>query len=163
MNANTNGCSEKNAFFVVQLLMWYWSCLKVQLLIKPSNKHHDPQTVYRRHERIKKRAYEQRIREVEHATFSPFSTFCYRWFSQGGHNFLQEISFLACHQMGRIIYHCIVLVAMPSIIFTSMILNSSHQRSQIIMWTCHQNPQSVWPSNFRVSFVMNNYSLLRCI
>ena len=37
----------------------------------PSNRHPDPQSVYRRHERVKKRAYEQRIREVEHATFSP--------------------------------------------------------------------------------------------
>ena len=31
----------------------------------------DPQSVYRRHERVKKSAYEERIREVEHATFSP--------------------------------------------------------------------------------------------
>ena len=37
----------------------------------PSNRHPDPQSVYRRHEQVKKRAYEQRICEVEHATFSP--------------------------------------------------------------------------------------------
>ena len=37
----------------------------------PSNRHPNPQSVYRKHEQIKKRAYEQRIREVEHATFSP--------------------------------------------------------------------------------------------
>ncbi len=37
----------------------------------PSNRHADPQTIYRKHEQIKKRAYEQRIREIEHATFSP--------------------------------------------------------------------------------------------
>ena len=36
-----------------------------------SNRHTDLQSVYRKHEQIKKRAYEQRIREVEHATFSP--------------------------------------------------------------------------------------------
>ena len=37
----------------------------------PSNRHTNLQSVYRKHEQIKKRAYEQRIREVEHATFSP--------------------------------------------------------------------------------------------
>ena len=37
----------------------------------PSNRHTDLQSVYRKHEQIKKRAYEQRIREVEHSTFSP--------------------------------------------------------------------------------------------
>ena len=37
----------------------------------PSNRHANLQSVYRKHEQIKKRAYEQRIREVEHATFSP--------------------------------------------------------------------------------------------
>ena len=29
-------------------------------------------SVYRRHEQEKKRSYEQRIREVEHATFTPW-------------------------------------------------------------------------------------------
>ena len=36
-----------------------------------SNRHANPQSVYRKHEQIKKCAYEQRTREVEHATFSP--------------------------------------------------------------------------------------------
>ena len=36
----------------------------------PSNRHANLQLVYRKHEQIKKHAYEQRIREVEHATFS---------------------------------------------------------------------------------------------
>ena len=36
----------------------------------PSNRHANLQSVYRKHEQIKKRAYEQRIREIEHATFS---------------------------------------------------------------------------------------------
>ncbi len=30
----------------------------------PSNRHTDPQTIYRKREQIKKRAYEQRIREI---------------------------------------------------------------------------------------------------
>ena len=37
----------------------------------PSNRHTQLSSCYRKHEREKKRAYEQRVREVEHATFTP--------------------------------------------------------------------------------------------
>ena len=37
----------------------------------PSNKNQTPAASYRKHEREKKRAYEQRIREVEHSSFTP--------------------------------------------------------------------------------------------
>ena len=37
----------------------------------PSKRHTNPQSAYRKPEQIKKRAYEQRIREVEHTTFTP--------------------------------------------------------------------------------------------
>ena len=42
----------------------------------PSNRRSTLQTVYRTHENIKKRAYDQRIREVEHGTFSPLVFSC---------------------------------------------------------------------------------------
>ena len=37
----------------------------------PSNRHPQLSSCYRKHERIKKRAYEQRVREVEHSSFTP--------------------------------------------------------------------------------------------
>ncbi len=37
----------------------------------PSNRHTLLSSCYRKHEQMKKRAYEQRIREVEHASFTP--------------------------------------------------------------------------------------------
>ena len=37
----------------------------------PSNRNSDLATCYRKHERSKKRAYEQRVREVEHTSFTP--------------------------------------------------------------------------------------------
>ena len=37
----------------------------------PSNKSQTPSACYRKHEREKKRVYEQRIREVEHSSFTP--------------------------------------------------------------------------------------------
>ncbi len=39
--------------------------------IAPSNWNLPPSTAYRKHEREKKRAYEQRVREVEHSSFTP--------------------------------------------------------------------------------------------
>ncbi len=39
--------------------------------LAPSNRHAQLSSAYRKHERIKKRMYEQRIREIEHATFTP--------------------------------------------------------------------------------------------
>ena len=37
----------------------------------PSNRHQSLSATYKKHERIKIRAYEQRIREVEHGSFTP--------------------------------------------------------------------------------------------
>ena len=37
----------------------------------PSNRHNTPAACYRSHERVKKRAYEQRIRDIEHSSFVP--------------------------------------------------------------------------------------------
>ena len=37
----------------------------------PSNQHSQPESVYCRHENLKRRLYEQRVREVEHASFTP--------------------------------------------------------------------------------------------
>ena len=36
-----------------------------------SNQHPRPESVYRRHEALKRRTYEQRVREVEHVSFTP--------------------------------------------------------------------------------------------
>ena len=37
----------------------------------PSNRHTTPSACYCKHENLKKRAYQQRIREIEHSSFSP--------------------------------------------------------------------------------------------
>ena len=37
----------------------------------PSNRHSNPSVSYRSHENAKKRKYEQRIREIEHSSFTP--------------------------------------------------------------------------------------------
>ena len=39
--------------------------------LTPSNRHYSLATCYTKHEREKKRTYEQRVREIEHASFTP--------------------------------------------------------------------------------------------
>ena len=61
------GSRFERAFFDVRVFNPY----------APSNKHHPSlQACYKKHENIKKRAYDQRIREVEHGTFTPLVLSC---------------------------------------------------------------------------------------
>ena len=47
---------------------------------------------YKVHEKEKKRQYGQRIREIEHGTFTPLvNLFINRWNGQGGNRLLQEV------------------------------------------------------------------------
>ena len=95
----------------------------------PSNRHTNPQSVYRKHEQIKKRIYEQRIREIEHAT----SALHYRRPSKRGHYHLH-----VCVQVGPNLQHP-ALATLPSSLLPSTLLHPGHQRCKIIVWTCHQN------------------------
>ena len=52
------------------------SFLDLGKLRAPSNKHSSFQACYKKHENIKKRAYDQKIREVEHGTFTPLIFSC---------------------------------------------------------------------------------------
>lgn len=56
----------KGPFYVIK-------CYDVRVFnpFAPSNRHSSLASTYRQHENIKKRHYEQRIREVEHSSFTP--------------------------------------------------------------------------------------------
>ena len=58
----------------------------------PSNRHTNLQSVYRKHEQIKKRAYEQWIREVEHATFSPLVLSATGGLAREAHTFYKRLA-----------------------------------------------------------------------
>ena len=60
------GSRFERAFFDVRVFNPY----------APSNKHSSFQACYKKHENIKKRAYDQRIRDVEHGTFTPLIFSC---------------------------------------------------------------------------------------
>ena len=62
----------------------------------PSNRHTQLPSCYRKHEQMKKRTYEQRIREVEHASFTPGpSDLCHERTCERSQHILQKIGFFA--------------------------------------------------------------------
>ncbi len=66
----------------------------------PSNRNTQLSACYRKHERLKKRAYDQRVREVEHASFIPTGPFCHGGNGKWSYPLLQKISFMSGQQMG---------------------------------------------------------------
>ena len=58
----------------------------------PSNRNSDLATCYRKHERSKKRAYEQRVREVEHASFTPLVLSASGGMARGATNFYKNLA-----------------------------------------------------------------------
>ena len=78
----------------------------------PSNRNQTPSTCYRKHERENKRAYTQRILEVEHSSFTPFV------FSATGGIGREATCFYKCHgfyarsEVGSLIQHHTLLAEM---------------------------------------------------
>ena len=83
--------------------------------IAPSNRGQTPAAAYRKHEREKKRAYEQRVREVEHSSFTPLVLS-----ASGDSHYSRTLCWLRCR-----------LSFSPT-----QVLNSSSSRGQIVQGAC---------------------------
>ena len=130
----------------------------------PTNRHSQLSSCYRKHEREKKRAYEQRVREVEHATFT--SDGSNRRSGQRGQRFLQKISLHARHKMGSLLQHHPMLATLSPRFLPATLLYPSHQRCQVIMWTPHQTPHGNRSDHLRnqhLSRLLSTYSHLICL
>ena len=108
--------------------------LGYSILTPHQNRHANLQSVYRKHEQIKKRAYEQRIREVEHATFSPLVLSATGGLAREAATFYKRLASMLASKWDHTYSHtlcwlrCHLLPSTPG-----------HQRCKIKMWTCHQN------------------------
>ena len=72
----------------------------------PSNKNTTIEKCFRKHQLEKKRAYDQRVREIEHASFTPLaSSISKRRVFQGSYTFLQEIAIPFSREMGPFLYN----------------------------------------------------------
>ena len=107
----------------------------------PSNKHTTPQSAYRKHEQIKKHAYQQRIREIEHATFSPLVLSTTGGLAREATTFYKRLASMLVSKWDQT-YSCTLGWLRCHLAF------SRHQRCKIIAWTCHQNAHSGRPNQF---------------
>ena len=94
----------------------------------PSNRNMTHSACYRKHEREKKWAYEQRIREVEHSSFTPPCTSSNRKPGKRGNHLLQAPSLTAGTEIGHSLQHNTMLGALSTGILPSTQLNPGHQR-----------------------------------
>ena len=94
----------------------------------PTNRHTQLSSCYRKHEREKKRAYKQRVREVEHATFTPLVMAATGGLANEANVFLQKISLHARHQMGSLLQHYPMLATLSPCFLPATFLHPSHQR-----------------------------------
>ena len=105
----------------------------------PSNRHTNLQSVYRKHEQIKKRAYEQRIREVEHATFSPLVLSATGGLAREANIFYKRLASMLASKWDHTYSSTLCWLRCRLVLLPSALLHPGHQGCKIIMWTCHQN------------------------
>ena len=97
-----------------------------------SNRQASLQAVYRRHEQEKKRQYEQRVREVEHGTFTPLVLSSTGRNGQSGNSVLQTTGLNAKREEGCSLQQGNGMAPMPNELRPATLLHHVHQGSQII-------------------------------
>ena len=109
----------------------------------PSNRHTQPSSCYRKHERIKKRAYEQRVREIEQATFTPLVLSATGGLANEANIFYKRLASMLASKWDHSYSSTLYMLATLSFgLFTTMFSHPIYQRFSIIMWACHQDSHS---------------------
>ena len=106
----------------------------------PSNRQTQMTACYRRHENIKKRAYEQRIREVEHASFTPLVLSATGGMAIQATSFYKRLATLLATRWNQPYSSTTryVLAALPLDLFPPSVGYSMHQRCSVQLWSCYQ-------------------------
>ena len=99
----------------------------------PSNRHTQMSACYRKHKRAKKRAYEQRIREVAHASFTPLVLSATGGLAIEAISFYKRLASLLASKWDS--QYC---TTMAWYILPSTIGHTMHQGSSVEPWTCNQ-------------------------
>ena len=94
----------------------------------PSNRQSSLAAAYRLHERLKKRHYERRIREVEHSSFTPLVFFPHWWSCACCHCFLQTPGFTTRRQMEATLQLRNWLAALQNFVLFAQSLDNVPQR-----------------------------------
>ena len=102
----------------------------------PSNRQTTIDKCFRKHEMEKKRAYEQRVREIEYASFS--CSLCKWRARQGGNEFLQALGLQTGREVGPFLQPDHELVAMHLVICFTPLCNSVCSGCSFHSWPCCQ-------------------------
>ena len=103
----------------------------------PSNRQTTTDKCFQKHEMEKKKAYEQRVREIEHASFTACSLRKWRP-RQGGNEFLQALGLQAGREVGPFLQPDHELVAMHLVICSTPLRNSVRSGCSLHSWPCRQ-------------------------
>ena len=116
----------------------------------PSNRNQTPSACYRKHEREKKRAYDQRIREVEHSSFSPLVFSATGGMGREATCFYKRLASMLAHKVGPAIQHYTLVVKMPSDLLPHSFSHPSPTWSKIVTRPCCSSPSINRPCHHRV-------------
>ena len=104
----------------------------------PSNRHPQPATCYRRHEKEKKRVYEQRIRDIEHGSFAPLVMSVTGGMGRIPQFIYKRLASMLSNKWNQPYATTNGLAPMPAIVFTAPFINPCHQRCSLIIRPFHQ-------------------------
>ena len=104
----------------------------------PLNRHTQLSSCYRKHEQMKKRAYEQRIREVEHASFTPLVISATGGLASEASTLYKRLASLLASKWDHPYSSTLQSGFLPP-----TFSNTVHQRSSIVLWTCIRIPTAV--------------------
>ena len=115
-----------------------------------SNRHTQLSNPYRKHERIKKRTYEQRVREIEYASFTPLVLSATGGLANEANTFYKRLASLLAYKWDYPYSSTLCWLRCRLTIFPPVVGHPVNQRISIIMWACNQDPHCDRPGEHGV-------------
>ena len=117
-----------------------------------SNRNQTSSACYRKHEKEKKRAYAQRILEVEHSSFTPLVFSATGGIGRETTCFYKRHGFHARSEVGSLIQHHSLLAEMPIDLLPYLLSHTIPTRSKIFSTSCCPLPSSNRPRHHWVPY-----------
>ena len=105
----------------------------------PTNINVQLSACYRQHKRVKKRAYEQRCREIEHGSFTPLIMSTTGGLRNEVTTFYKKLASLQASKWNQPYSNIIFLVTLPTLLFTPKIGSSVYLRSSFFLRPSHES------------------------
>ena len=111
---------------------------------------------YKKHENIKKQAYDKQVRDIEHGILQPIGALSNWWYGSCCYSILQTVSFNDCCKKGPTLQQNVVLAEMFSQLCPPSIFYSVYKGRQ-------RTDASPWPSHhWGFSGIWNFFGIVVC-